>query len=397
MRLRRCEILFLFFILFFNFNELVSEVGSVVPGQSLWSVVQRTGQTTDTVESKVDLLDTDVSQGDVVIDGKLDTVIADLACVSKSLSASDVVSGTITLSVMGEYSFSTDLTADVSITTTLVSLDLGGRSLIGVITVAAVDDVIIENGTIVPPVPTTAPSAGITIAQEANRVFIRDVMINCADSGATDIDGRDGIEVNGINSQIINCTIISGAGSSGSQDPGSSGGDGIWLASTAQSTVIWDCIIQTGNGGATSAASGTGGRGGFGIYVNNTTNAEIARCKILSTGAGGNGTAGGTGIGGQGGEGIQIDVSSTGVAVHHCIIRNTGAGGSGDGGAGAGGIAVEDDVTTSAAESAVYSNFSHNIANTINFDLQAAGIEKGVNSPNPPDSTVVNSFANVYL
>ncbi len=59
-------------------------------------------------------------------------------------------------------------------------------------------------------------------------------------------------------------------------------------------------------------------------------------------------------------------------------------------------MAIDDNVIITADFSLIYSNFAHNIANTIKYDLQAMGVESGVALPNPPTATVINPYANVY-
>ncbi len=115
---------------------------------------------------------------------------------------------------------------------------------------------------------------------------------------------------------------------------------------------------------------------------------------MLETGDGGAGGVSGTG--GNGGNGMFVESTALDVAIRNSSMRNTGAGGTGST-AGAGGKAIEDDVTTVANLSMIYANFAHNIANTIKFDLQGTGLEQGIAIANPPTSTVVNSFANIFV
>jgi hypothetical protein len=81
--------------------------------------------------------------------------------------------------------------------------------------------------------------------------------------------------------------------------------------------------------------------------------------------------------------------------VRNCTLRNTGFGGTGTPN-GVDGRAVQDLQTTTADFSMIFSNFAHNIANSIKYNIQNTGVESGVLTPNPPTSTVINSFANVY-
>ena len=96
---------------------------------------------------------------------------------------------------------------------------------------------------------------------------------------------------------------------------------------------------------------------------------------------------------------MYVESNADDTELRMCRISGTGAGGGG-GTAGVPGKAVFDLVTTSANLSAILSNFAHNISNPTKFDIQApslaGGPETGVMTPNPPTSTVINSFANVY-
>ncbi len=44
----------------------------------------------------------------------------------------------------------------------------------------------------------------------------------------------------------------------------------------------------------------------------------------------------------------------------------------------------------------IFSNFAHNIANSIKYNIQNTGTESGVLTPNPTTATVINPYANVY-
>ena len=99
----------------------------------------------------------------------------------------------------------------------------------------------------------------------------------------------------------------------------------------------------------------------------------------------------------NGGDGVFITSSSEDVSVISCMIRNTGAAGTGATSNGVGGKAVDDDVAVGATKSMVFKNFASGIANAINFDVQAGGVETGVDMTNPPTSTALNVFANLYV
>ena len=320
-------------------------------------------------------------------------VSAKLACTPTILTSADVSSGAITISSSGNYCLATDLTADINITATCVSLDLNNRCLTGEIDISTSNNVIVKNGFVTPAAPSSAPDAAITVASTSNRVQVDAVKIVCADTSIDSISGRAGVELHGNESVVINCSIKSGAGG---RDTGN-GGHGIIIGSDANKTIVKNTVIMTGKGGDTSATL-DGGDGGRGIVVESAaTGSEISFCTILCTGEGGACTNGTSGDGGDGGHGIFVDSTCVDTSIWDCVIRNTGAGGSSvAGAAGADGKAIDDNVTTSGALSLIYRNAANNIANTIKFDLQAAGSESGVLLPNPPTATVVNSFANVY-
>lgn len=237
--------------------------------------------------------------------------------------------------------------------------------------------------------PTAAPSAAITVNSTASQTVITDVFITCASPTVADVAGRDGISILASDVQVLDSTITAtGAANNTTSVAGPTGGRGVVIA--ASRALIQDCIIQSGAGG--SATSGTAGAGGAGIAISSGTNNRIYFCAIASTGAGGNGSGAN---GGAGGSAISIASGCINTEVRNCSLLNTGAGGTGTA-AGAGGNAVNDTVTTAGSLSKVYSNFAYNIANSVKFNLQNSGVESGVLLPNPPTTTVINSYANVY-
>ncbi len=332
------------------------------------------------------------------------------------ISTSDVKNGKITLSSVGSYSLLGNVVTDIEITGTNVLLDLAGRSVIGTISVSG-DVVILKNGVVSAPSPLNLEKAqpAITVSEGSNCVLIKRCHVQCADSVltgtlfelvATDttqttfelvatgtvfdsMPGRSGMEVGGTVVNVVDCSLIPGTSASTTTTHADDGGHGIILSGTANKVRLLECIMITGDGG--NATDGDGGNGGHGIFVKDTVNhSEIAHCTIFGTGAGGNGS----GNGGNGGHGIYIESTAVDIGVHDCRIRNTGIGGTPGG---VGGKAVLDAVTTAGALSMVYSNFAHNIEHTLKFDLVGGGVEKGVSSPHPPDATVLNPFANVYV
>ena len=348
--------------------------------------------------------------------GLLPQIIQRIDVLHKGLSDSDIVDGKITLSSVGGYCPLSNLVADIEITGTNVVLDLAGRSIFGTITVSG-STVVVKNGAVIPlaPLNTDKANAGITVHPNAGNVLIKRCHIVCADSILTgtlfdlvlsdtvnntyelvgtatvfdSMPGRSGIEVSGQAVNVFDCSVIPGASASTTNANAEDGGHAIILSGSANKVRVLDCIMISGNGG--NAANDDGGNGGNGIYVKDTVNhSEISHCTIFGTGAGGNGSSNA----GNGGQGIRIESTAVDIGVHDCRIRNTGAGGSP---AGVGGKAVLDGVTTAGAYSMTFSNFAHNIANTIKYDLRGTGTEEGIVSPNPPDGTVLNPFANVYI
>jgi len=425
---------------------LCATVAPIVSGQSLWWIVKRIGLAVDSIESKVDLIDTSTTGA---------------ACGVVELSQSTVSGGTLAITTPGSYCLKEDITADVTISTSCVLLDMNGRCVTGTITISSGSYSVIKNGFVNPPIPSSTPTAGIDVVAGVTQLCIDNVTVECADSGAGGgIAGRDAVEVAGNNVQIQQCTLIAGAGGSsagiagvggdailtstvsdlvitgcvviggdgGDETSNVSAGDGGHGISLMDSTdvIVDDCIVfRTGNGGA--GASGIPGNGGHGIALNGTINANIAikNCIIQKLGDGGNtvgaGLHGGNGghgisvaagtstqvaisnciisdtglrgtgeIDGDGGNGVLIGSSNVDIAVHHCTISNTGFGT-------VEGKAVDDNVAAGANASKVYANFAHDIANAIKFDLQASGIEGGFELSNPPSSTAVNVYANVFI
>lgn len=375
-------------------------VGAVVPGQPLWGITKRISETVDIIESKVCLLDTSgldgISSQLDVIESKIDALSA---CDPTPISSDDVVGGTITIDMSGNYCLTENVTADIIITGTCVSLDLNNRCVTGIVSLCT-NDTELMNGNLTPPAPATTPNAAVTVTSGSDRAHIHDVNIHNTDTAAEDTAGRSGIEVRGNETHIINCTVVAGAGGESGAPVaanGGEGGSGLVITAGANNTLVHNCFFTGANGGAATNSGGDGGDGGRGILIASTAQgAEINECTVLATGNGGVGGAV-SGVGGDGGDGIKIESTCIDISVRNCTIRNTGTGSvMGGGGAGVNGKAIDDDVTTIANLSMIYSNFAHNIANSIKYDLQATGIEQGVAMPNPPTSTVINTFANVF-
>lgn len=382
---------YLFFTLISIFcMPLFATVGPIIPGQPLWCVTQRIGVTVDIIESKVCALDVEVSLlGETliseldVIESKLDSFVG---CASIPITSADIVGGVITLDTSGSYCLAEDVTATFTITANCVSLDLNNRCVTGTMFIDS-DDVEVFNGNITPAAPTSAPAAGLTVAASSDRATVSDVTITCADTTADGIDGRTGMELHGNDTQILGCTIKSGAGE-GTGTTGSNGGNGITIGSNANNVIIKRCIVSTGSGGAGST---TGGNGGHGISVEgDATESEITDTTILFTGSGGSSDT----TNGNGGNGFNVESTALDTVIRNCTIRNTGA--AGGMGSGTDGYAILDAVVIVANLTMSYSNFAHNIANSVKYALQGFTTEQGIALSNPPTTTLVNPFANVF-
>ena len=395
----------------------------------------------DTIESKEDQIESSVIEildKTCHIESQQDTIESKIdelgACGFTSLTSADVSAGAIALSTSGNYCLAEDITADITISASNITLDLNQRELTGTIATSGfIDNVIIRNGFVDAPAPTATPSTAINVGSFSFKglsfPLIENITISCADSDV--IQGRNGITVGsggciikncvieaggisgtptttirgghsirlapGTHSSIDGCIILSGQGGSlgNTVSVAGSGGAGISMENCLGATIS-NCAIKTREGGlAFGAASQTGGNGGAGISVSGTSREiVITDCTILETGFGGNAVAA-TSTGGDGGHGITIASTTSDISVRRCTIQNTGAGGTGTSTNGAPGKAVDDDVTTAANLSQIFANFAHNIANSTKFDLQAAG-EAGILTPNPPTAAVVNPLANVY-
>ena len=187
------------------------------------------------------------------------------ACSPVSLDANNVSDGTISLTLEGTYCLNEDLTTDISITATCVSLDLNDRILTGIINITG-DDVQVKNGFIEPAARTSSsdPVCAVNIIDPAVGAIISDLTIACANSTGNTVNGRGGICVGGSNTFISKCNISTGAGSTSSA-AGGNGGNGIELSSTvtAVNVNIQECVIYTGNGSGSTMNMpvGNGGNG----------------------------------------------------------------------------------------------------------------------------------------
>ncbi len=381
------------------------------------------------------------------VESKIDEL---LACSPTPLGSGDVSGGSITLSTAGNYCLSEDITSNITISVACVSLDLNDRCLTGFVSITA-DEATIKNGTVLPTAAGGSP--GITVTSVSDRTRIANVVIKAEDgagieginiagadwiiegctfnsgSGATNSAGGNAIEVSAQADRILikNCTITTGAGGASSGSAGGNGGTGI-LMSSSNIVVVEDCTILGTGAGGVGDGSNNGGNGGIGINASGSVFVEIARCTIQQTGSGGNGS---NATGGDGGHGIKVDGGTLQVSIDSCLIQNLGGGGfgntggsgghgvfiegdtcedtkvrncdiSGTGSAGSGGspiagMAVRDEVTTAANLSIVVGNFAYNISNSIRYYLQDVNSEAGFDLSNPPTSTALSMYANVFI
>ena len=378
--------------------SLSATVGPVISGQSLWWIDKRIAATYDIIESKIDAID---QCGDTV------------------LSSADIMStNTIIISTPGNYCLSQDVTADIVITNSLIALDLNDHCVTGVIDVGdfivvvsgggsseilvrgsgVINDIIIANGTILPPAPTDVlPPAAVTINSTVNRLQLRDLQIVCTDTDpAMEAQGRSGIKISGDNVRVTRCSIIAGAGGNGSGlVAGFAGGDGIELTSFAQNAIVSECAFSSGNGG--NGAVVGAGRAGYGIYVNDSNSAELLHNIVMETG-----DVGTAGVGGlTANYGIFVTPSgipgSSQIVVRDCIIRNVGAPESGE---------TRYGVKDESSNSTIFRNIAYDIAGTIGVDkiyfaLQGSSSEGGINLATTttlvPTVTIGNYMVNVFM
>jgi len=345
----------------------------------------------DTVESKVDVIDAIVDDEN----SKLDVIEARIDELTPTLlDSSNISGGTITISSAGNYRLEEDVTANVSIASSSVTLDLNNRSVFGTLSISSNKDYVkLRNGNFFPPAPSISATA-LNIPWTTERILLENLVIVCADSTGTAVPGRKGITIGGRFIQVLNCVVVSGAASAGDSETslGSTGGTGIDVLSTAGWGLIKNCVISTGNGGSTIADASTGGAGGIGIYCFKSDYMEIIGCTILETGKGGDGVF----RGGAGGTGILLSGLSLDLVVRDCMVKNIGLGGAGSI-AGWNGRGVINGQVTETLKSIVLRNKGYNIP-WVKFNLIGGFTENGVQiTPYPPTTTAINAYANTYV
>jgi hypothetical protein len=316
--------------------------------------------------------------------------------ISKSTTAQG--GGTLNIGSGGGYCFSEDLTVNMLlIQANSVTLDLNGHCLYGPIQVAngPYSNIIIKNGTVYN-VAKSVTSPCIDFESVTNGIIQNVTVIN--PDAATSLNYTvTGIYLNGCTQcQIIGCTISTG--NVFQNNTGTASSAGIVLTNGTNQTLIRNCIISTGNADYGTTIGGTAGSGisvGLSSSASIVTNTEITGCTIMKTGNGGNASSG---PGGNGGDCIQTTTAAW-VSIHDCTLRNTGIGGTGTPN-GRPGKAVFDLANITNELSVIFRNWAFYIANGTKFDIQApslsGGPEKGIFSPNPPTSTVLNTWANLF-
>ena len=312
-------------LLFFVASHLHALVGPVLPGQSLWCITQRIGESTDTILDLVSSL----------LDCPCSSALAS-ACADTAIT---VTSGPLTLTTAGNYCLATDFTGNIVINGLDITLDLNNRTVNGLISVTG-DYLTIHNGSIIAPAPTGADmNPGINVNSTNGFVTISNCVINCSAVGASSgISGRDGIDITGTSTSITNgisvvgCEIISGSGTSSSGIAGNAG-TGIAVF-TVGNTQIVNNLIVCGNGG-NNTGSTVSGNGSYGILLLNTAYTEIKN-NIVTAGNGGSALGADGSTPGFGGIGIMVDANNFGVKIHYCTISggDAGSGSSNNGGDG---------------------------------------------------------------
>lgn len=275
---------------------------------------------------------------------------------------SNAIVATCTITQSGNYRLPNDITANIFVDASDVTLDLNGRELNGVIQILQ-SEAIIKNGTIRPSVPSSPTDNSPAILINADRnVQIINCFVDCSQpfaSGVT-INGRSGIVNQAEFLSISQSTILAGPGAN-SVLVGGQGGTAL-LSTGTTVLIIQQSTLIGGNGG-----NGTGGgQGGDGLNATDNSmevvtsfikggqaglgagstvqesgagvictgnNTSIRECNII--GADGQ-DASGAAAGGSGGTGLSIAGNNS--FVINCLITS-GTGGAGiTGGNGGDGI-----------------------------------------------------------
>jgi hypothetical protein len=367
-----------------------------------------------TTQSKLDLCCT-------TLNSKIDTLsFTDDLCASVTLSQSDVIAGTLTLSTMGQhYCLSQNIIGNISITAANVTLDLNDHTVNGLVMITAgASRAIIQNGKVIPTASpaTNADAANGAVRIQATQVQLLNLIIQCPTSttvsGNDGVNGLTGISIENANTLIKQCRIVAGMGGNGQiaeilGGAGGMGGIGINTIVGASNTSIIQSSITSGVGG-TGANSNTvlvglanvGGASGNGINANDN-NMLIVECFIT------------TGMGGQGGSGTSINFASaaggnSGIAINSTntllnnlqILRSeitTGVGGgsgfsnfnSGNAPAGSSGIAINNSIANATIDSCFISTGTGGQGGTFSSGTNGAGGDGG------SSGIVINNSANI--
>ncbi len=278
-----------------------------------------------TLNSKIDLI-------------MISSVTCSTSCAAIPLMQDDVITGSIIITAAGSYCLVENITGNITIAASDVTLNLNGHSLFGTIDVSSGSiNVLIHSGNIKPLAPidvNDANHAAVVISLDADKVNINNCYIVCTDSELlAALNGRSGIQNESNNLIVEDCFITTGTGGlQASATPQSTGGTGI--INTGINTKIIETTIQSGDGGPGAfggAAAVPGGNGGSGV-INSANNMQIIHCTIYS-GNGGNGgflSSGGSSslnVGGNAGTAINNAGQNLQVLQSTIITGNGGTGG----------------------------------------------------------------------
>lgn len=265
----------------FTVSFLNAQVSPIIPGQSLWGITQRIGQTTDTILDVVySLLDCPCNNG----------TTSPCSPIAITETATD-----ITLTTPGNYCLANDLVGNITISGNDITLDINNRSVTGVIAVTG-EQINLLNGFINPPAPTNnGDSPALTISSPGS-VTVDNCVFDCNfNPPAGDaINGRTALLLTqGDILKLNNCAIQGGNGATAlSAINGGNGGEGIHAQGSITQLYIQNCFIASGDGGTSGASAGnTGGNGAIAFYArSNGLEMQVTiRNSKITGGNGGNG------------------------------------------------------------------------------------------------------------
>ena len=186
--------------------------------------------------------------------GTFTTLAAGFACGATPLYQSNVTNGALILTTScANYCLSQPITGSIIIAASNVNVDLNQYCLIGTFSVlGSVSDIEIHNGKIEPAAPANsldAANAAIAIAATAKGVLIKDCHISCAANTLSSGIGRDGIDNAGLNTIIDNCFIKAGDGGASTVAGFNGGAGGTGINNTGSDVGIKNSSIFLSNGG----------------------------------------------------------------------------------------------------------------------------------------------------